>query len=361
MAKKKVSNWESIVEESNRGVKIWVGVDVHKTKYAVSVLSDTGVRHYFSAPADNDSLIRQFKSRGIAVSALAYEAGLSGFGLYRACEKAGIKALVVAASRIPRPAVQSAKTDKIDCQKLSEYLSIGLLKPIAVPTEDQEAIRTKTRRRNQLAREVAMTKQRIKSFLIAHSLPEPPGLERWSRASVEELKKMETLSDLRFTLDSYLRQLEFFEGEKRLLEKEIQANVIPKDDILQTVPGVGAVTAAIFRTEIFDPGRFQRSEQLASFIGLAPIISQSGSGNASTRLRPCGQGKLRSMLIEAAWILRGREKWAGEFFNGIVRRGGKPQKAITALARKLATILWKLWQSNRRYQSHYTPPADPAV
>jgi transposase len=361
MAKKSVSNWESIVEESTRGVKIWVGVDVHKTKYAVAVLSDTVVSHYFSAPADNDSLIRQFNSRGIIITALAYEAGLSGFGLYRACEKAGIKALAAAASRIPRPAAQSAKTDKIDCQKLAEYLSIGLLKPIAVPTEEQEAIRTKTRRRNQLAREVAMTKQRIKSFLIAHGLPEPPGLEGWSRAGVEELKKLQMLADLRFTLDSHLRQLEFFEEEKRLLEKEINAKVIPQDDVLQTVPGVGPVTAAIFRTEIFAPERFQRSEQLASFIGLAPIISQSGSGNASTRLRPCGQHKLRSMLIEAAWILRGREKWAAEFFNGIVRRGGKPQKAITALARKLATILWKLWLDNRRYQSHYMPPADTAI
>lgn len=361
MAKKNVSNWESIVEESARGVKIWVGVDVHKTKYAVSVLSDTGVRHYFSAPADNDSLIRQFKSRGIVVTALAYEAGLSGFGLYRACEQAGIKALVAAASRIPRPAAQSAKTDKIDCQKLADYLSMGLLKPIAVPTAEQEAIRTKTRRRNQLAREVATTKQRIKSFLIAHGLPEPPGLERWSRAGLEELKKMEMLADLRFTLDSHLRQLSFFEEEKRLLEKEIHTQVTPKEDILQTVPGVGPVTAAIFRTEIFDPGRFQRSEQLASFIGLAPIISQSGSGNASTRLRPCGQSKLRSMLIEAAWILRGREKWAGDFFNGIIRRGGKPQKAITALARKLATILWKLWLSNRQYQSHYAPLTDRVV
>lgn len=361
MTKKGVSNWDSIVEESNRGAQIWVGVDVHKTKYAVAILSDTGVRHYFSMPADNDSLIRQFKDRGVTITALVYEAGLSGFGLYRACEKSCIKAMVVAASRIPRPATQSAKTDKIDCQKLAEYLSIGLLKPIAVPTEEQEAVRTKTRRRNQLVREQTETKLRIKSFLLAHGVPEPPGLTHWSRASVEELKKLELLADLRFTLDSYLRQLEFFEEEKRLLEKELKEKVLPQVDVLQTVPGVGPITAAIFRTEIFDPGRFQRSEQLSNFIGLAPIISQSGSSKAATRLRPCGQSKLRSMLVEAAWILRAREQWAWEFFNKIVSRGGKPQKAITALARKLATILWKLWLHNRQYQSHYKPQDDPAV
>lgn len=358
MAKKSVSHWEAIVEESKRGAAIYVGVDVHKSKYAVAVLSANGVSHHFVAPADNNGLLKQFQDRGVKVEALAYEAGLTGFGLYRACVEAGVRALVVAACRMPRPVTRSAKTDKVDCLKLAEYLAKGLLKSIAVPSEDQEATRAEMRRRNQLTRELSELKTRIKSFLTFHGLSEPAGLKSWSEYGLAELKKMPMHPALRDTLDSLLRQYQFFIEEQRLLERKIKEAVIPVDDILQSTPGVGPLTSAVFRTEIFDPQRFQRPEELASFIGLAPVISQSGQRSGTARLVPCGQGKLRSMLIEAAWIMMRRETWATEFYNRILRRSGKSQKAIVALARKLAVILWKLLLDNRRYMSDCSRPVE---
>lgn len=356
MAKKSVSQWDAIVEESKRGAAIYVGVDVHKNKYAVAVLSSEGVRHQFIAPADNEGLIRQFSDRNIKITGLVYEAGLTGFGLYRACRAAGIEAMVTAACRMPRPVTRSAKTDTIDCLKLAEYLSKGLLRPIAVPSEEQEAARAKMRRRNQLAREVATIKARIKSFLTVHGLPEPAGLKSWSDSGIEELHKLEILPGLRSTLDSLLRQLKFLIDERKLLEKEIKTMVTPTGDVLQSVPGVGPMTSGVFRTEIFDPNRFDRSEQLAAFIGLAPVISQSGEKEGTASLIPCGQGKLRSMLIEAAWVLLRKEAWAADFYRRILRRSGKSQKAICALARKLAVILWTLLRNNRYYRSDYSSP-----
>lgn len=358
MAKKSVSHWDAIVEESKRGLAIYVGVDVHKSKYAVAVLSANGVTHHFVAPADNNGLLKQFQDRGVKIEALVYEAGLTGFGLYRACVEAGVRALVVAACRMPRPVTRSAKTDKVDCLKLAEYLAKGLLKPIAVPSQDQEAVRAQMRRRNQLTRELSELKTRIKSFLTFHGLAEPAGLKSWSEYGLAELKKMSMHTALRDTLDSLLRQYRFFIEEQRLLERKIKEAVIPADDILQSAPGVGPLTSAVFRTEIFDPQRFQRPEELVSFIGLAPVISQSGQSSGTARLVPCGQGKLRSMLIEAAWIMMKREMWAAEFYNRILRRSGKSQKAIVALARKLAVILWKLLLDNRRYMSDYSQPVE---
>jgi transposase len=353
MARKRISQWDGIVEESKKGAAIWVGVDVHKTSYAVAVLSSNGVLHTFNAASDDQNLIKQFQDRDIQISALAYEAGPTGFGLYRACRKAGIEAMVVSASRIPKMPGKTAKTDRIDCKKLAEYLFRRMLKPIAVPSEDQEAERTKVRCRSQASRETVKMKERIKSFLLLHDLPEPPGLKSWSRAGIEELRRMEMHRDLRFTLDSYLRQLRFLEEEKALLGKEIKEKMLPAEDVLQSVPGVGLVTSSVFRAEIFDPRRFETSEQLTSFIGLAPVITQSGAGNGYARLIPCGQGKLRSVLVEAAWRLLSKEEWASVFYHRILHNSGNAQKAIIALARKLAVILWRLWLENRAYQSSH--------
>lgn len=360
MAKKSVSHWEAIVEAGKRGEGIYVGVDVHKSKYAVAVLSDSGVLHHFTTPADNDGLLRQFTDRGLRIKSLAYEAGLTGFGLYRSCRSAGVEAMVVAACRLPRPVTRSAKTDKIDCIRLAEYLAKGLLHPIAVPSEEQEAERAEMRRRNQIVKEISGLKTRIKSFLTVHGLPEPFGLQSWSLQSLQDLHKMEMTPALRRTMDSMLRQLNFLTDERKQLEREIKKATIPTDDVLQSVPGVGAATSAAFRTEIFSPGRFQCSEQVASYIGLAPVLSQSGAKEGSARLVPCGQGKLRSMLTESAWVLIRKEAWAADFYHKILRRGGKSQKAIVAVARKLAVILWRLLLENRPYRSDYANTQESA-
>jgi transposase len=351
MARKSVSRWDEIVEESKKGAGIWVGVDVHKSSYAVAVLSSNGVLHHFTTPSDNQGLVKQFLDRGISIKCLVYEAGPTGFGLYRACKGSGIEAMVVAACRVPQTPGKTAKTDKIDCKRLAEYLACGMLKPITVPSEDQEAQRSKTRRRNQVSQEIAKTKERIKSFLLVNGLPEPPGLRCWSQAGIKELQEMEMHQDLRFTLDSYLRQLKFLEEEKSLLEKDIRERVLPDKDVLQSVPGVGPITSSIFRSEIFDPERFAKAEQVTSYIGLAPVISQSGASNGYSRLIPCGQGKLRSVLVEAAWRLLSKEEWASKFYHRMLSHCGRPQKAIVALARKLAVILWRLWLENRFYKS----------
>jgi len=347
MARKSVSRWDEIVDESRKGADIWVGVDVHKSSYAVAVLSRNGVSHNFIAPPDNYGLIKQFLDRGVSIKYLAYEAGPTGFGLYRACQTSGIEAMVVAASRIPRMPGKTVKTDRIDSKRLAECLARGMLKPITVPSEGQEVQRGKARRRNQVSQEIAKTKERIKSFLLVNGLPEPAGLSCWSQSGIKELQEIEMRPGLRFTLDSYLRELEFLKSEKILLEKEIRENVLPEKDVLQSVPGVGPVTSSLFRTELFDPKRFEKAEQVASYIGLAPVISQSGTNNGYSRLVPCGQGKLRSVLIEAAWRILSREEWASDFYRRMISHCGRPQKAIVALARKLAVILWRLWLEDR--------------
>jgi hypothetical protein len=67
-------------------------------------------------------------------------------------------------------------------------------------------------------------------------------------------------------------------------------------------------------------------------------------------------------LIEAAWRLLSKEEWASKFYHRILNNSGNAQKAIVALARKLAVILWRLWLENRPYQSDYNnrPSGEPA-
>ena len=353
MANRSVSHWQGIVEESNNGVDIWVGVDVHKRSYSVAVLSANGVLHTYRTSSDKQALIEQFKSRGIRVSLLVYEAGLTGFTLARACQQAGVPVMVVSPNKIPRPSTHAAKTDSIDCIKLAMLVSKGMLKAIAIPTVEQEEKRALVRRRIQLSKSIRYAKQRIKSLLICHGIEEPSGLKYWSKNGRELLASLPMSQRLRRNLNSLIRELDFMETEKKELESEIQQDMLPQDDVLQTVPGIGPTISAAFRAEVFSPERFSDGDQVSSFIGLAPCIRQSGDGKAKTRLMPAGQTTLRSLLIEACWMLKRREKWAADFYQRVLQRTGRFQQAISALARKLTILLWRLLLENRAYQSVY--------
>jgi transposase len=105
---------------------------------------------------------------------------------------------------------------------------------------------------------------------------------------------------------------------------------------------VGEIVATTFAAEVFRPGRFRRPEEVASYLGLAPVVRQSGGGKTRAKIRPVGQRRLRSLLIEAAWMWKQRDSGAETFYRRILGRTGLPQKAIVAVARKLAITLWRL-------------------
>uniref|UniRef100_A0A1S7LHS9 Transposase n=1 Tax=Magnetococcus massalia (strain MO-1) TaxID=451514 RepID=A0A1S7LHS9_MAGMO len=106
--------------------------------------------------------------------------------------------------------------------------------------------------------------------------------------------------------------------------------------------GVGDVTAATFAAELFHSTRFRRGEEVVSYLGLAPMVRESGDKKDRGRLRSVGQKRLRSLLIEAAWVWCQKDPQAKKGYQSIVNRCSIPQKAIVAVARKLALKLWRL-------------------
>ena len=332
---------------------ILVGVDVHKAGYAVAIRDQEGRAVQFTMPADNTVFVRKITSYGQPVELVAYEAGPCGYSLYRACEAAGIPALVAAPSRIPRPVTRGNKTDRLDCRKLADYAARDMLVPVSVPTEEEEMLRGLQRRRHGLTDSIRAVKQHIKSLLLEYHIAEPHGLASWSKSSVEVLKGLKLGSALRDTLDSYLRELAYHTGERHSVDQAIvkatpQA-VSRRMRILQSVPGVGEVLATTFACEIFRPERFADGERLSSYVGLAPVVSQSGVGAAMGRLVRTGQQRLRSLLVECAWMHKGRDAGAELLYRGILSRTGCAQKAIVAVARRMLTLLWRLCIANRMY------------
>ena len=283
MARLTVSSLNEFVE-GWRGQEFFVGVDVHARSYHVALRRADGKSHAWVAPADPKALVRQLLSLGVKVSAVAHEAGPTGFSLAREVEGAGLHAIVAAPSRIPRAVSPGAKTDRLDCLKLADYAARGMLKPIAVPCPKEEAQRTLLRRRHQIVDDLRKVKQRIKSLLLYLGVQEPAGLTKWSMASIKTLEKLPLEVDARETMASHLRGLSFLQAELKTVEARLAYSVEQGHQVvmncLRSVPGVGAVVASTFRLELYRPERFARAEEVTSYLGLAPMVSQSGDRKA---------------------------------------------------------------------------------
>ena len=108
--------------------------------------------------------------------------------------------------------------------------------------------------------------------------------------------------------------------------------------------------ANTFALELFRPKRFSRSEQVASYLGLAPIVRQSGESIRGGRISPAGQKRLKSLLGEAAWMWKAKDPGANAIYGKLLSRTGVSQKAIIGLAHKMAVILWRLIMEQRPYR-----------
>jgi transposase len=114
---------------------------------------------------------------------------------------------------------------------------------------------------------------------------------------------------------------------------------------LMTAPGVGALVAITFKSAVDDPGRFTRSRVLGAYFGLTPKKYQSGERDVTGAISRVGDPMVRVALYEAANIMLSRvtrfsslKRWALDVAK---RRGLK--RAKVALARKLATVLHRMW------------------
>jgi transposase len=337
------------------GKACWIGVDVHKINYAVAILDEEGQRLEFSTPAEPKKLLLQLLKMGMTIKALAYESGPTGYGLAWACQESGIPVLVAAPNRIPRPVSKTGKTDRLDSMKLVEFLARDMLKGIAVPSREEFALREMERVRQRLVKKRREARQNIRAFLLRNGLEEPAGLDSWGMAALQALQEMPLPEYLRLSLDSYLEEhaniLTSLVKITRQLEKAAVAQGhggrIKK---LRTIPGVGVTIAHTFTCEIFRPERFKRAEDICAYVGLAPITSHSGSGKEKAWLRPVGQRYLRSILVESAWRLIAAETSYRDFYNRIRNKTGLSQKAITAVARKLLVLIWRIAIEGRPYR-----------
>jgi transposase len=301
---------------------------------------------------------RRAEEAGGAKIIMAYEASSCGFILCEEAKARGIECSVLAPTKMEKSVEQRKhKNDDRDADDVLEKIRGHVLAGNRLPTvwvpdrqtrDDRELIRTRV----ELVEKQTRLKSQVQMLVKRHGLEKPSGCGNgWSlrhRRWLEGLTESDALGQgARMGLSSLLRQLQFVEEEIERIEKPIeqlasQPRHKPIVDELTQEPGVGLMTAMVYRTEMGCAGRFRRGRQVGKFVGLTPTSHESGQQNdRKGHISRQGPSRLRKMLCQASWVHVQYDAGAKRFYQQLVSRNPKKKKiAIVAVMRRLAVRLW---------------------
>ena len=151
---------------------VYVGLDVHKDSIVIAVAYEgrKPAEKWKTIPYDGVRLQKALKMllKPGQVLKVCYEAGPTGFGLYRRLQKAGIDCIVVAPSLVPGKPGDRVKTDRRDACKLAHFLRSGDLTEVHVPDAAVEAIRDLERARGGAKCAERVARHQLGKFLLRH-------------------------------------------------------------------------------------------------------------------------------------------------------------------------------------------------
>ena len=147
-----------------------VGLDVHARSVAAAAIDGVTGELFQARLTPSYDHIRSWLADLPGPVAVAYEAGPTGFGLYRSLTAAGIRCEVAAPSKLQKPAGDRVKTDAKDAIHLARLLRLDEVTSVAIPTVEQEAARDLVRAREDCRGDLMRARHRLSKLLLRHGI-----------------------------------------------------------------------------------------------------------------------------------------------------------------------------------------------
>jgi len=351
-----------------------VGLDVHARSVAAAAIDGVTGELIQAKLTPSPEHIRSWIQELPGPVAVTYEAGPTGFGLYRTLTAAGVRCLVAAPSRLQKPTGDRVKTDAKDAVHLARLLRLDEITPVAIPSADQEAARDLVRAREDCRGDLMRARHRLSKLLLRHGIVYYGG-NAWTGKHDAWLRHdaLPQLSDraTRLAFDSDYETVLVTKARRDRLDVAIEemaaeSEFTPLVRRLGCLRGVSTLTGFALAVEIGDWHRFT-GNTIGSFVGLVPSEYSSGASRVQGSITKTGNTHVRRLLVEAAWHHRARyvagktmrDRWdlapaaaraRGDEGNRrlhqrwvrFIDRKKKPTIANVAIARELAGWCWSL-------------------
>jgi len=346
---------ETKSEKFFKGKRIFVGLDVHKKRWVVTVRSyDLELKTFSMIPSAEELerfLITNYKG---ALLNIVYECCFSGFWIYDYFHQRGYKIIVTPTNRIYRDG-SIVKTDKIDSRKLAFQLSRDLLREVKVPEMKIREYRSLFRIYDKEKMRQGQILRQIRSILEVRN--HPLKWEKFNKEMLRRLKEVkfqEEIFNKKFA--SLIKEYEYVKDmikdtEGRIKEVAEDKELSERIRIIEKINGIGIVSAVRLVVYLFDiKGRYESGEKLVHYLGLTPGEHSSGEEIIRSRTGLIGNKRLRSIIIQLTWVAVRKDGNLLDKFERVYKRSGCKQKAIVAAARKLMMKVHSIIEKEEDYE-----------
>ena len=255
-----------------------------------------------------------------------------------------------------KPYVKRGKSDAIDAEAICEAVTRPTMRFVEIKSTDQQALLSLHRARDLIVRQRAQLINALRSLLAEFGVYIARGLSRaisFAQGVVEGVElalpcvAQDVVCNLSQQLGALHEQVRWY--EKRLRQ---EAKHDARVRLLQTIPGVGAVTASAIAASIGDGHQFRNGREFAAWLGLTPANKSSGGKERLGRITKMGDQYLRQLLVVGMTSLvrqtRSHPERASKWLTALLER--KPARVATvAMANKTARIVWAILTRNEPY------------
>jgi transposase len=354
----------------------FVALDTSKLRNAVAIAEGgrEGEVRYLgeieSSAAAVAKLVRKLEAKYEQIT-FCYEAGPTGYELYRQIKALGHQCIVAAPSLIPKKPGDRVKTNRRDARSLAKLLRAGDLTAVWVPDRRHEAMRDLTRARETAVIDLRAKRQQVSAFLLRQGRWYAANKKAWTKTHLKWLAQQKfeqpersiVFAEMMFAI----RQAQ--EREERL-GQAIRAAVpdwsLNKEaTALMAMRGIDLISATGVLAELGDLSRFQTAPEVMGALGLASSESSTGDTIKRGPITKSGNRRARRILVECAWSYQHPPRigiakearvaaappkvreiaWKAQCrlhrrYRALIKRGKLKTVAITAVARELAGFVW---------------------
>jgi transposase len=329
--------------------KSFLGIDVHKVKCVYSELDTKGNVIRRGQFGNNLSEVSDFGSSLSGREQVVVEPVLNYLWLLDQIEGRVGSIHVATPHKVRVIAESKCKTDRYDARILAELLRTDFLPESYIAPQPIRQLRLLVRRRYWLVQMVGMMKNRIRYLLFLEGI-------NLKISDVSSEKAFRAIK--RLCLSDWIREtiLELFDIIRSLmprikdLDKELARRTegIRGVELLRTIPGIGPIRSATIYAEIGDVHRFPSRKSFASYTGLVPTVRSSGESTHLGDITRTGSRPLRSALVEAVQDAIKVSPSLRRLYARVNYRSNW-QKARTAVARKLALIIYAMLKNETEF------------
>jgi transposase len=282
-----------------------VGLDVHARSVVATGLDAVTGEVFKQRLVPASEVVVEWLSSLPGPVAATYEAGPTGFGLYRAISSAGIRCEVVAPSKLNRPAGDRVKTDAKDALLLAQLLQVGQITSVRVPTVTQEAARDLVRAREDVRGDLMRARHRVSKLLLRHGHVYYGG-KAWTAKHEQWLGSIRfDQAGTRAAYDAEREAVDFALTRRARLDAAITAMAADSEftDLtrrLCCLRGISTLTGFARAVELGDWHRFTGAS-IGAYLGLVPSEHSSGESRRQGGITKTGNTHVRRLLVEAAW------------------------------------------------------------